>query len=98
MNIDKVKQRSIYANYIAKGLRFALKETGLKQFPDSTIVMIFSEYHFLAGEDQIIGLPILVSNISTSYDFCLGFSTSEESSYKLLKAFDEFLSLYSMEE
>jgi len=97
--MDNYKQRSMYINYIAKGIRFTLKETGLKQLPDSTIIILFSKYHLLAGESQILGLPIFISNINTSYDFGLGFNIKEiNPNYKLLEAFNEFLDLYSLEE
>ena len=96
--INRAQTRLIYSEYISKGVRYALKETGLKQFPESTQVIVFTHFHFLAGYKEIIGFPILVSEISTPYDFTLGFNSDEESSYKLLKEFDEYQNLYKMED
>ena len=94
---DLVKLRSQYAEYISAGVRFALKETGLKQFPDSTVIVVSRSYSSLCGLEQIIGFPVVVSDISTSMNFHLAFNSDEESSYKLLVAFTEYLELYEMD-
>jgi len=95
---EDIKLKSSYVEYISAGVRYALKETGLKTFPESTHIIVFNKYHDLANFDMIIGFPILVTEISTPYDFCLAFNSEEQSNYKLLKEFDEFLNLFSLEE
>jgi len=98
MNKTYQEKRSKWVKYISAGVRYALEETGKKHFPDSTLLIVFNGYHDLAQFDQIIGFNILISNISSSYDFCLAFDVEEVSDYKLLKAFDEFIQLNSVED
>ena len=92
------EKRSKWANYISAGVRYALEETGKRHFPDSTRIIVFNDYHDLAQFSQLLGFNILMSNISTSYDFCLAFDSEETSNYKLLKAFDEFIQLNNVED
>ena len=92
------EKRSMWAEYISVGVRYALKETGKRHFPDSTRIVVFNTYHDLAQFSQLIGFNILVSQISTSYDFCLAFNSEEEQAYKLLTAFEEFIELYHIED
>ena len=90
-------QRSRYVEYISKGVRYALKETGKRHFPDTTRLIVFNTYSPLCGWSQLLGFNILVTDIPSSYEFCLAIASEEESNYKLLKAFLEYLELYPME-
>ena len=94
---DLTERRSQYTEYISAGVRFAMKETGIKQWPESTVIVVTQSTSELCNFDQIIGFPVVVSNIPTSYDFHLAFSSDEEANYKLLTAFTEYCELYEME-
>ena len=87
--------RSKYAEYIAAGVRFALKETGERQFPDSTRIVVLRPTSPLADYNQLIGFNILITDMPSSYEFCLAIGNEEE--HNLLKAFYEYMELYPME-
>lgn len=88
----KSETRSKYAEYIAEAIRFAQKEAKLT-FPEETILIVKS-YGPLAELDEIIGLKIFVSDISSSDDFFIAFPSENIGQYKLQKYFKEYLDLY----
>lgn len=89
------KTRSKYADYIAEGWRYAMKETGLKEWPPGTII-IAKSYSILAEIDEIIGVKIFVCDIPSAFDFFVAFPAEFQESYKLQDAFMEYLGLYDL--
>ena len=87
--------RTKYADYIATGVRFATQEKGLP-WPDTTII-ITKPWSELSKLDTLLGWPIYVTEMQSAYDFHLSIPANEESSRKLLKSFDEYLNLYSLD-
>lgn len=87
--------RAKYAEYITTGISLVIQETGLP-WPDTTII-ITKPWCELAELDTLIGWPIYVTEMQSSYDFHLSIPANEESSRKLLKSFDEYLNLYSLD-
>ncbi len=87
--------RSNYAEYISKGIRYSEQSTGLK-FPDNTII-ITSPFSALSELDSILGYPIYVSEIETSADFHISFPSKEVFCLQLLKAFNDYLNIYTLE-
>jgi len=83
--------RAKYADYIAKCMREAMKETGLT-WPDDTILCVKS-WSELAELDEIIGIKVFVTDIPSSFDFFFAFPSENESCYRLLKAFRENVEL-----
>ena len=81
-----------YRNYISEIVRYALKIANLKMLPDNTII-ITQTYSKLAKLDSIIGLPIYVCNVPTSYEFFISFPSKDENNYKLQNAFQEALNI-----
>ena len=94
MNINKI--RSQYADYISAGIRYALIESGLKQWPESTVIIAPLLTSDLALIDSLLGFKVIVSDIPTSFDFHLAFESDEVSSYKLLTYFTEYCELNSI--
>ena len=92
-----LETRGHYSEYMAKGVRYALKETGLRQWPESTIVIVHGAYQPLADLDEILGWPIYVTNTPSSNEFGLAFKSYEEANYGLLKAFNEYLDIAPLE-
>jgi hypothetical protein len=88
--------KNTYIDYIAEGIRYALKNTKLKEFPEDTIICVVS-YSPLTGLDTICGFPIFICNIDTSFEFFLAFKAHNEKYYKLLTSFKEFLEMYPLE-
>ncbi len=87
--------RSNYVEYIAKGIRYSEQSTGLK-FPDNTII-ITSTFSALSELDSILGYSIYVSEIETFTDFQISFPSKEVFCLQLLKAFNDYLNIYTLE-
>lgn len=85
---SRYEYESRLSNAIAYAVREAIKETGIKQFPESTIVLV-SYWDELSNRDTICGWPVYVSNSLGGNEVKLAFKSKEESSYKLLKAFED---------
>lgn len=88
--------RSKYVEYIAGGIRFAEKETGLI-WPENTGILT-KPWAELSELDTIAGMPVLVTGMESAFDFFPCFNSEEVSSYKLLKAFSEYLQITTMED
>jgi len=87
--------RTKYADYIAEGIRYIQKESKLT-LPEGTILIVKS-YSPLASLDDIIGLKIFVYDIPNPSDFFIVFPSENIKQYKLLKYFNEYLQLYSLD-
>jgi len=86
------ESRVAYAEYLAKCLREAANETGIK-WPDNTILCV-KAWTEIAELDEIIGIKIFVVDIPSPFDLFFSFPSKNEDSYKLLKAFRENLELF----
>jgi hypothetical protein len=87
--------RSKYADYIAAGWRYAMEETGLKEWPSGTII-IAKSYSILSEIDEIIGIKIFACDIQSPFDFFVAFPSEFQESYKLQDAFMEYLGIYDL--
>jgi len=75
-----------YAEYIAECMREALTETGLKSYPDDVILCV-SRYVELAVLDDILGMPIYIIDIPSSYDVTIAILSKKRQYLPLVKAF-----------
>jgi hypothetical protein len=91
-----LQRRAVYAEYIASALRFAELETKLK-WPEETCIVTTS-YGELASLDEILGWPILVMDMPSSYEFFVAFPPMCSKVAGLQKAFLEYLDLYNIDE
>ena len=87
--------KAAYVNYLARAIKFTEEETGLK-WPGNAI-LVTQSYEDLAELDEIAGIKIYVTQISSSYDFFIAFPSEEPNRDLLLRAFDEFCDLYNIE-
>jgi hypothetical protein len=87
----KAERRAEFADYIAEGIRFSTMQTGQK-WPDETIVVAKS-YSELASLDNIIGMPVFVMDMPSSFDFFVAFPAQFEHERELQKKFEEYLSI-----
>lgn len=92
----KTDQREKYAEYISKGIQFALKQTGLSMFPDETVI-VAAVGSPLSQIDTIVGIPVFVADNNSTFEFSLSFPAENESALKLLAAFREYENLYDMD-
>ncbi len=88
------ERRSQWAQYIATGVQFAIKEAGL-YWPDDTII-VAKTYGELSDLDEIIGMKIYAMDMPSSYDFFLAFPMENVKCTKLQKAFLEYTNLYDL--
>lgn len=88
-----VKKRSEYAEYIGEAIRFAVKQSGIK-LPDTTILVVkgYSELSYL---DDILGLPIYVMDMPSTYEFFLAFPSACNDN-EIQRNFQEYLDLYPL--
>ena len=87
--------RSIWADYIAEGLRFAEKETNLT-WPEETII-ITKPWCELAEINEILDMKVFVIDTDSAYDLAVAFKAKNEKEYKLLGAFKEYMQLTTIE-
>lgn len=92
----KTARRSQYADFIAKGIQYAIKESRL-EWPASTI-LVTTPFSEMAEIDEIMGMRIFVTGIPTSFDFFPAFPAEYTEKYKLFKYFMEYMELYAIEE
>ncbi len=92
----KPERRDELAEYIAKGIRYAARETKL-QWPEDMIIVATS-FCELSELDAILGIKIYLMDMPSSFDFFVAFPSENETSYKLQKAFLEYLELYELPE
>jgi len=84
--------------YVAASVRYATKETGLRDWSDFSVVV--NEFE-LEGKQEIIGMPVLIIPMRafSAYEFCLAYPWGIDATReKALKAILEFQELYTMEE
>lgn len=91
--MDSITLRTSFVDYITTGIRFTKKETGL-DWPNESIIIVKS-YDSLAQFDEIIGMKVFICDLIGSFDFGIAFPSNHTDKYKLQKAFDEYLSLYT---
>ena len=83
--------------YVAASIRYATKETGLRDWSDFSVVV--NEFE-LDGKQEIIGMPVLIVPMRafSGYSFSLAYpwdiDTTRE---KALKAVLEFQELYTID-
>jgi len=92
----KTERRSEIAEYIAAGIRFAARETKL-QWPED-IIIVAKSFSELVDLNEILGIRVYVMDMPSSYDFFIAFPAENEISYKLQKAFLEYMDLYDLPE
>ena len=88
----KIERREKLANYIAEGLRYAMRETGL-EWPEDTIIVTKS-YDELAEKDDILGMKVYVVDALGPFEWFVGFLSENVNSYKLQKELLEYIDLY----
>jgi hypothetical protein len=97
ISVDKAKHlvndlqlaRSEIAEYIAEGIRYASKETGMI-WPEKTVIVTHSTSE-LAELDDLLGWPIMIMDIPSGYPFFVAFPSEELDKAALQKSFLEFL-------
>ena len=87
--------RSKYADYISEGLRLTMNETGIG-WP-SDMIIITKPWCELAECDSLLGYDIFVTELESEQDFNLAFKSYHEKAYKLLKAFNDYMQLTTLE-
>ena len=92
----KPERRHEINEYIAAGIRYAARETMLR-WPEETIIVTTS-FCELAELDEIIGMKVFIMDAPSSFDFFVAFPSENKVSYKLQKAFLEYLDLYELPE
>ena len=83
--------------YVAASVRYATKETGLRDWSDFSVVV--NEFE-LEGKQEIIGMPVLIIPMRafSGYSFCLAYPWDiDETREKALKAILEFQELYTID-
>ena len=83
--------------YVAASIRYATKETGLRDWSDFSVVV--NEFE-LEGKQEIIGMPVLIIPMRafSQYSFCLAYPwDSDETREKALRAVLEFQELYTID-
>ena len=80
--------------YVAAAIRFATKETGLKDWSNFSVIV--NEFE-LDGKQEIIGMPVLIVPMRafSGYSFCLAYPLDiDQIREKALMSVLEFQELY----
>ena len=89
--------RSQYVEYIAEGMGYSLAESGLKFWPDDTYIVVVDTSSPLIDFDKLMDIPVIISDIPSSYEFFMAIGKPEKSEdLKLLTYFKEYMSLHSI--
>ena len=88
----KIERRETLASYIAEGLRYAMRETGL-EWPEGTVIVTKS-YNELAEKDDLLGMKVYVVDALGPFEWFVGFLSENVNSYKLQKELMEYIDLY----
>ena len=82
--------RNKYAEYIATVAQQALTDSGIRGYPDETILCV-SVHSELAELENIIGWPIYVIDMPSSYDMTIAIPSGSDEHDRLVTAFREAL-------
>ena len=88
------QRRSEYVQYMAGGLRY-IKQITEHEAPDDTII-ICKSYCELAELDEILGMPIYVSNIPSPFNFFIAFKSKNPTQAKAQAVFLEYMETYEL--
>lgn len=99
--INHMRIKSVIVDYIAEGIRYSFNETGLKEFPESAILLVSDSWYYERYlHDSILDIPIyyMHGKDSTNYSFnlLLPYDRSEKE-VTFVKAFQEFQESNSLE-
>ena len=86
------EKRSKLASYIAEGLRYAMRETGL-EWPEDTVIVTKS-YNEMADIDEILGMKVYIVDALDPFEWFVGFPSENAYSCKLQKELMEYIDLY----
>ncbi len=84
MNI--ATRRAELAETVAAAVREAMTETGIKSWPDETILLV-SSYADIAEFDDLLGWQVFVVETTGSKEVDIAFPSGNINHYPLLKAF-----------
>ena len=88
----KIEERAALADYIAEGLRYAMKGTGL-EWPKDTVIVTKS-YNEIADIDEILGMKVYIVDALRPFEWFVGFPSENVKSYKLQKELMEYIDIY----
>jgi len=89
--------RRQYAEHIAEVIRYALKESGVKKLPEKSII-VAKLYSPLCDFDEILGIPIYVMDMPSSFEFFIAYPSVENQNMgRFQKYFEEGLDLFDIE-
>lgn len=83
--------------YVAAAIRYATKETGLRDWSDFSVIV--NEFE-LQGKNEIIGMPVLIVPMMafSGYSFCLAYPWDiDQRREKALKSVLEFQEIYTID-
>ena len=87
-----IERRDKITGYIAEGLRYAMRETGL-EWPKDTVIVTKS-YSEVADADELLGMKVYVVDALGPFEWFVGFPSENVDSYKLQKELMEYIDLY----